>query len=101
MTDLPIACSLTAPELQKRSNTILRRVRALALKVDEMEAGFAYSFASDEALLADLCTMIQLEHRCCPFLRFSLIVEPGNGPITLELTGLQGTKEFLKSIFEE
>lgn len=100
MPDLPIACSLTAPELQERSATILRRVRALALKVEETEEGFAYSFASDESLLADLCTTIQLEHRCCPFLRFSLIVEPGDGPIRLELAGPQGTREFLKSIFD-
>ena len=32
--------------------------------------------------------------------KISLIVEAGNGPIWLELTGPPGTKEFLKSVFE-
>jgi hypothetical protein len=100
MTDLPIVCSLTTPELQERSATILRKIRASALRVEETEAGFVYSFAPDESLLADLCSVIELEHRCCPFLRFSLIVGPAEAPIQLELTGPPGTKEFLQSVFE-
>ena len=97
--DLPIACSLTAPELQERRAGVLQKVRAAALEVKESENGFAYRFPSDGSLLADLSTLIQLEHQCCPFLRFSLIVEPGDGPVWLELTGPPGTKEFLASNF--
>ena len=98
--DLPIACSLTAPELQERRAVVLQKVRAAALEVKENENGFAYRFPSDGSLLADLSTLIQLEHQCCPFLRFSLIVEAGDGrPIWLELTGPPGTKEFLASNF--
>jgi hypothetical protein len=44
--------------------------------------------------------LIQLEHQCCPFLRFSLIVEAGKGPVWLELTGPPATQDFLASIFE-
>ena len=97
--DLPIACSLTAPELQERRAVVLQKVRAAALEVKENENGFAYRFPSDGSLLADLSTLIQLEHQCCPFLRFSLIVEADDGPIWLELTGPPGTKEFLASNF--
>jgi hypothetical protein len=64
----------------------------------EKEDGFAYRFPSDESLLADLFTLIQLEHQCCPFLKFTLIVEAGDGPVWLELTGPSGAKEFLNSI---
>jgi hypothetical protein len=100
MTDLPIACNLTAPELQQRRTDVLRKVRAAAVEVREREDGFAYRFPSNEALLADLSTLVQLEHQCCPFLRISLVVEAGKGPIWLELTGPSGTKEFLQSVFE-
>lgn len=79
---------------------VLEKVRAAALEVNETEDGFVYRFPSDASLLADLLTLIQLEHQCCPFLRFSLVVEAGNGPVCLELTGPPGTNEFLKSIFE-
>src|SRR5260221_6736407 len=99
MSDLTIACTLTTPELQERRSTLLQEVRAAALEVKETEDGFAYRFASDDSLLADLFMLIQLEHQCCPFLRFSLVVEAGDGPVWLELTGPPGTKEFLKSIF--
>src|SRR5258708_38564506 len=100
MADLPIACTLTAPELQERRSKLLETVRAAALEIKETADGFAYRFPSDDSLLADLFTVIRLEHQCCPFLRFSLIVEAGSGPVWLELTGPTGTKEFLKSLFE-
>lgn len=100
MSDLPIACTLTTPELQERRSKLLQKVRAAALELKELEEGFAYRFSSDDSLLADLFTLIQLEHQCCPFLRFNLIVEAGNEPVWLELTGPTGTKEFLASILE-
>lgn len=100
MSALPIACSLTAPELQVRRTEVLQKARAAALEVKEKEDGFAYRFPSNESLLVDLLTLIQLEHQCCPFLKITLIVEAGAGPIWLELTGPPGTKEFLSSIFE-
>jgi hypothetical protein len=65
----------------------------------ELEDGFAYRFPSDDSLLADLFTLIQLEHQCCPFLRLGLIVAAGRGPVWLELTGPAGTKEFLVDTF--
>jgi len=100
MKDLPIACTLTALELQARRTEVLQKVRAAALEVKETADGFAYRFPSNDSLLSDLSTLIQLEHQCCPFLKISLIVEAGNGPIWLELTGPSGTKEFLRSVFE-
>ena len=99
MSDLPIACSLTTPELQQRRSTILLNVRTAALELKELEDGFAYRFPSENTLLADLLTLIQLEHQCCPFLRFNLIIEAGNGPVWLELTGPAGAKEFLVDNF--
>jgi len=100
MSEVSIVCSLTNPELQERRSKLLEKVRAAALEVNETVDGFAYRFPSDDSLLADLLAVIQLEHQCCPFLRFSLIVEAGNGPVWLELTGPPGTKEFIASNFE-
>src|SRR5258706_8391218 len=98
--DLLIACSLTTPELEERRSNLLQKVRGAALESRELEEGLAYRFPSDYALLADLFTLIQLEHQCCPFLRFNLIVEAAKGPVWLELTGPPGTKDFLASTFE-
>jgi hypothetical protein len=42
--------------------------------------------------------LIDLERQCCPFLRFELKVLPANGPIWLELTGPEGTRDFLRTV---
>jgi hypothetical protein len=41
-----------------------------------------------------------MERKCCAFLRFSLVVTPGEGPVWLELTGPDGTQELLSGILE-
>jgi hypothetical protein len=98
MSDIPVACLLTAPELRQRRSTMLAAFRAAQLEVRELaEAkaeGFAFRVAAG-AQLSALAELIELERQCCPFLRFSLTVEPGDGPIWLTLTGPAGTREFL------
>ena len=44
--------------------------------------------------------MIDRLRLCCPFMRFRLTIEPGNGPALLELTGPEGTKDFLRALFD-
>jgi hypothetical protein len=99
MKDLPIACSLTNAELHERRQTILKQLRSVVAEVRELDHGYAYSFASGGGRLSEIGSMIELERQCCPFLRFRLTVEANSGPIWLELTGPDGTKEFLKEVF--
>jgi hypothetical protein len=96
---LPIACSLTNSELQERRRDVLRKVRSAVTELRELEDGYAYCFPSDEKWLTELTTLVNLERQCCPFLRFRLTVESGNGPIWLEMTGPEGTKDFLATTF--
>jgi len=39
---------------------------------------------------------VEAERACCRFLRFSLELEPGEGPIRLRITGPEETKAFLE-----
>jgi len=86
-------------ELQERRRTVLSKVRSAIIETTELESGFIYRFTSDGELISELGNLILLEHRCCPFLIFRLTVEPGDGAVLLEMTGPQGTKEFLAEIF--
>ena len=99
-TSLPIACSLTSEELQERRSTLLQRVRLAVLEVKELQDGYAYTFPSASEWLSEVAGMIDLERQCCPFLRFRLTVEENDGALLLEMTGPEGTKEFLRSSFE-
>ena len=42
--------------------------------------------------------MIEAERACCRFLKFGLTLEPDGGPLVMEVTGPEGTQEFLLSV---
>src|SRR5262245_55291777 len=92
-TEIPIACTLTSEQLQERRSTLLEPVSQAVLEVQEREQGYAYRFPAN--MLEALFQVIRLEHQCCAFLRFTLTVEPGDGPLWLEVAGPEGTKELL------
>lgn len=98
--NLPVACSLTGPELQERRRRVLRKVGEAVLEVKDLGDGYAYRFPADEIWIIELATLTTFERQCCPFLCFNIRVEPGAGAIWLELTGPEGTKGFLNSLFE-
>jgi hypothetical protein len=95
VADLPIACSLTEPELAARRTGVLAEVRRSHEEARWLPDGVRLRFAADAERLAMLATFIDLERRCCAFLRFRLTVDPVGGPIWQELTGPPGTREFL------
>jgi hypothetical protein len=92
--------SQLGPELQERRRTVLEKLRGTVLEVKELADGFAYSFSAEGNRFKELADMIDLERQCCPFLQFCVTVAAGNGPLTLEITGPEGTKDFLLSTFE-
>jgi hypothetical protein len=74
---------------------VLASVRRTLTEARWLPDGVLLRFAADPEQLEMLATFIALERRCCAFLRFRLTVEPGGGPVWLELTGPPGTREFL------
>ncbi|MGH7413371.1 MAG: hypothetical protein ACREKJ_04160 [Candidatus Rokuibacteriota bacterium] len=95
MTQLPVACTLNEPDLAKRRAGLFADLARRRQEARWLPEGIALRYSSEQGALALLGGFIQLESQCCPFLRFHLTVEPGGGPIWLELTGPPGTREFL------
>ena len=97
MTEIPIACSLSAAEQGERRDAAQRLVAAALLdaRVTDRGAMLRFSGAAEPALRE----LIAAERECCPFLTFELS-ERGDGlslavsgppearPIVLELFGL-------------
>ncbi len=96
---LPLACSLTDSALQERRRDVLQKVRNAVTETRELEDGYSYYLPAGEEWLTELAHLVNLERQCCPFLRLRITVEPGNGPLWLELTGPPGTKDFLETTF--
>ena len=94
--DLPIACTLSETEQVKRRQEIAVNVAQGIRHVKELTDGYAFGFPGDEAWAAKLMEFISFERRCCQFLTFELVFEPGEGPIWLRLRGAEGVKQFIR-----
>ena len=98
MRDLSIMCELTPAEISAGRATLLPGLLAQAKEWTALPDGFRWRFAASGEFLAAAAEMMNTERQCCRFLRFVLTVEPGGGPVWLEITGPQGTVEFLETL---
>jgi hypothetical protein len=96
----PVACTLSPEALHERRDGALHDLREKAREVRETANGYSLRFPASDGLLDELMKVIQMERKCCAFLRFSLMVTPGEGPVWLELSGPEGTKELLRGILD-
>jgi hypothetical protein len=101
MKELPIACELTPAELEARRKGLLRELLAQATENVSLSNGFRWRFEpSTEVLMAAVKT-IDAERQCCRFLKFVLTTEPDGGDVWLEVTGPEGTQEFLATLLNQ
>jgi hypothetical protein len=98
MSDLSIACELTPAEITARRAALLPGLLAQAAERMPVANGFRWRFAASGEFFAAAAETMNTERQCCRFLRFTLTVEPGGGPVWLEITGPQGTVEFLEAL---
>jgi hypothetical protein len=78
---------------------LLWNVIGKAIDRAETSDGYEFTFDGETASLNEIADLIAVERKCCAFLRFVLTIEPAGGPIRLRLSGADGTKEFLASLF--
>jgi hypothetical protein len=95
---LPIACTLTPAEAATLRAGLLPGLLDRATAAEPIPGGFRWRFDPQADLVRKAAAVIDAEHRCCRFLRFLLLVEPGDGPVWLEVTGPEGTEDFLSSL---
>jgi hypothetical protein len=95
MTQLPVACTLTEPEMARRRAGLFADLKRRRQEARWSPEGVVLRYGPEPDTLALLTEFIQLERRCCPFLHFRLTVGPGDNPAWLELTGPPGTRELL------
>ena len=98
--NLPIACTLTPAELANMRNGLLPGLLDRADAAEPIPGGFRWRFHPQASLVKEAAAVIDAEHRRCRFLRFLLLVEPGDGPVWLEVTGPKGTEDFLSTLLE-
>ena len=93
-----IACTLTQSELVTRRAELLPGLLSKASTQETIPGGFRWSFGETKGLLNSVASVIEAEGSCCRFLRFRRTLEPDGGPLWMEVTGPEGTQEFLRSV---
>ena len=93
---LALACVPDAIPAAERPAHVERLARLFTTAVRERRTlpdGYAYRFDADA--FDELARWVANERRCCPFLRFTVELAPGDGPVWVRLTGPTGTRAFL------
>lgn len=98
MSELPIACELTTAALRERSVWLREQLTRHVSGHEWLPEGLALRLVYSPESLAILAELVQLEARCCAFLRFELRVSAGTGLLELDLTGPPGTRAFLEQL---
>lgn len=91
-------CKLTTPELQRRKSTVIESLRKQVLQTKELKNGYGFKFNATDQMIDELTEFIKTEKACCSFFTFTLVVSGDEA--WLELTGAEGTKDFMKAELE-
>jgi hypothetical protein len=96
-TAVPMACNSGAftAEQHVRYQSLVAALHMRVESVEELPEGYAFQFPSEAAICQEVMEFTTLERLCCPFLVFRLELAPGQGPLTLVLTGPSGVKEII------
>jgi hypothetical protein len=100
MADLPVACTLGPGALAARREGLLSELLRRAHAHEALANGHRLSLATSDDTLGLIMKTVEAERQCCRFLRFQITVEPDGGPVSVELTGPPGTREFVAALFE-
>jgi hypothetical protein len=100
MAERPIVCTLSPDVLQTRRQGLLADLLQRAQSHELTPDGLRVAFSADGETLATIARVVDAERQCCRFLRFVITVAPDGGPLTLELSGPDGTRQFLAGLLQ-
>jgi len=103
MNSAPIACDMNVFTSVEREAHIqnTRQLYDTVQAIHEISNGYEFLFPCNTETVAKLAEFIVNERLCCPFLEFDLKIAPNDQPISLTLSGPEGTREFLREEFSE
>ncbi|HJU90170.1 MAG TPA: hypothetical protein VJ672_12295 [Gemmatimonadaceae bacterium] len=93
--ETPIACTLTADELRAAARDLLPGLIGQAVEIRERADGISLRFDAAGDIVQRIAGVIDRERQCCAFFRFRLTIEPAAGPVWLDVSGPEGTRELL------
>ena len=83
-----------------RSGYLGHRLRLAGAELPLFQPAAAEALFQATSGLPRKINLLDAERQCCRFLRFELSVGPDLGPLTLTLTGPEGTQQFLEALLD-
>lgn len=102
-SEVVIACDPYAvtPDQQERwVKEIVPQLYKAVQEIQELPNGWAWRLPSTSEVLLLVAEDLNMERLCCPFVHYTLEIQPNRGPFWLRMTGAEGVKEFLRMAFE-
>ena len=90
-----LSCKLTTPELQKRKVTVIASLKQQMLDRKELKDGYAFKFSGTDKVIDELTEFVKTERECCDFFTFNLSISGDKSEAWLQLTGVDGVKDFI------
>ncbi len=100
-TRSPFFCNLDAFTKAERAShrDASQQMLASLRGIREVPDGYAFDLDSHRFSSKELARWVDLERRCCPFFDFRIERGREDGPVTLQLTGRPGVKDFIRAEF--
>jgi hypothetical protein len=100
----PLACvpnAVPADQQEHWTKVTAPKLYGAVLEIKELSNGWAWRLPSTSEILQLVAQDLEVERLCCPFVNYTLEIEPNRGPFWLHMTGGEGVKEFLRIAYEE
>ena len=98
---LPIACSLSAEQLDAERETLLLGLADHAVQRTPLPGGLRLRFSPTAERMRQIDVVVRRERECCPFLEFRVGLALGSSSLTLDVTGPDGTAGLLAMLLLE
>jgi len=96
----PLACvpGAIAPEEREAHFALAQRLFAeFAQAREPLSDGYRFQFPPDA--ITAIAQFVANESKCCPFMQFDISVAADSGPVSLRMTGPEGTRAVLDAEF--
>ena len=90
-----LTCKLMPEEMRMRKETVLKSLKEKVLEKKELPNGYAFRFSGSDEVVDELVEFIKTERECCSFFIFNLSISGDKSEAWLELTGVEGAKDFV------
>ena len=90
-----LTCKLMPEEMRLYKESVLASLKNKIIDKKELPNGYAFKFPGSDSVVDELIGFIKAERECCDFFVFNLSISGDKSEAWLQLTGVEGAKDFI------